>query len=50
MHLLIGCQLQDVAYLDHPVPVCWFLLTHFVPAGVGAPEQCSSLLLVVSKL
>lgn len=37
MHLLIGSQLQHVAYLDHPVPVGCFLLTHLVLAGVGAP-------------
>lgn len=37
MHLLIGSQLQHVAYLDHPVSVGGFLLTHLVLAGVGAP-------------
>lgn len=48
-HLLVGSQLQDVACLDGAVSVCWVLLTHWVPAGVGAPEQSSSLLLVLSK-
>lgn len=37
MHLLIGSQLQHVPYLDHPVPVGWFLPTHLVLAAVGAP-------------
>lgn len=50
MHLLIGFHLQDVAYLDHPTSTCCFLLTRFVLARVGAPEQSSSLLFAVSKL
>lgn len=50
LHLLIEFHLQNVAYLDHPMSMCCFLLTRFGLAGVGAPEQSFSLLFVVSKL